>query len=109
MINFKEVLDHIVKTEDNDKMNILQEMMEDLLEESTEKKKYEMDLYKLAYGPHFNEEKLKESGVKIKYSMPEIEKLISAHGIKFPECVTTEDVEKWVREKDPSIFSFKFR
>ena len=23
--------------------------------------------------------------------------------------VTTEDVEKWVREKDPSIFSFKFR
>ena len=66
--------------------------MEDLLEESKEKKKYEMDLYKLAYGPHFNDEKLKESGVKIKYSTPEIEKLISAHGIKFPECVTMEDV-----------------
>ena len=42
MINFKEILDHIVKTEDNDKMITLQEMMEDLLEESTEKKKYEM-------------------------------------------------------------------
>jgi hypothetical protein len=90
--NFKEILDHIVKTEDNEKMIILQEMMEDLLEESKEKKKYEMDLYKLAYGPHFNDEKLKESGVKIKYSTPEIEKLISAHGIKFPECVTMEDV-----------------
>lgn len=90
--NFKEILDHIVKTEDNEKMIILQEMMEDLLEESKEKKKYEMDLYKLAYGPHFNGEKLQESGVKIKYSTPEIEKLISAHGTKFPECVTMEDI-----------------
>lgn len=92
MINFKNILDHVVETGDTEKMIILQEMMEELLEESQEKKKYEMDLYKLAYGPHFNEEKLKESGVKIKYTCTEVEKLVSAHGTKFPECVTLEDI-----------------
>lgn len=92
MINFKNILDHVVETGDTEKMIVLQEMMEELLEESHDKKKYEMDLYKLAYGPHFNEEKLKESGVRIKYSCPEVEKLVSAHGTKFPECVTLEDI-----------------
>lgn len=92
MINFKNILDHVVETGDTGKMIILQEMMEELLEESHDKKKYEMDLYKLAYGPHFNEEKLKESGVRIKYSCSEVEKLVSAHGTKFPECVTLEDI-----------------
>lgn len=92
MINFKNILDHVVETGDTEKMIVLQEMMEELLEESHDKKKYEMDLYKLAYGPHFNEEKLKESGIRIKYPCSEVEKLISAHGTKFPECVTLEDI-----------------
>ncbi len=92
MFDFKSILDHIVSTGDTEKMHTLQDMMENLLEESGDKKKYEMDLYKLAHGPHFNEEKLKESGVKIKYSTSEIEKIMSAHGTKFPECVTIEDI-----------------
>ena len=37
------------------------------------------------------------------YNEPQIALEILAGG------VSTEDVEKWVREKDPSIFSFKFR
>lgn len=92
MFDFKMILDHIVKNNDPNEMIILQDMMEELLEEAKDKKKYEMNLYKLAYGPHFNEEKLIESGVKMKYSIPEVEKLISAHGTKFPECVTIEDI-----------------
>lgn len=92
MINFKKILDRIVENGDSSEMNLLQEMMENLLEEAKDKKKYEMDLYKLAYGPHFNEEKLMESGIKIKYTVPEIEKLVSAHGTKFPDCVTMEDI-----------------
>lgn len=92
MVDFKSILDRIIETGDTEKMIILQDLMEELLEESVDKKKYEMDLYKLAYGPHFNEDKLKNSGVKIKYTVPEVEKLVSAHGTKFPDCVTIEDI-----------------
>ena len=60
MISFKSILDRIVENGDPNEMILLQEMMEDLLEEAKDKKKYEMDLYKLAYGPHFNEEKLRD-------------------------------------------------
>lgn len=92
MIDFKKVIDRIVETNDLEKMELLQDMMEDLLEKSEDKMKYENELYLIENGPHFNSEKLKDSGIKIKYDIPEIEKLIAAHGTKFPDCVTIEDI-----------------
>lgn len=67
------------------------EFMESLMEKLDESE-YCEDLYVLENGHHFTDKTLKESGVQVKYSWPDIEKYLGALHIVLPECLTPEDI-----------------
>lgn len=77
---------------DREKMILLGDMMEELIEESPAKEEYKHHLHQLLTGPHFDEKTLKECGDKLKYSVADVSKFMTALGIKFDSCVTVEDV-----------------
>ncbi len=77
---------------DHDKMVILGDLMEELIEKSEDKDEYKYHLHMLLHGPHFDECMLKESGMKMKYGVPEVTRFMAAQGIVFDDCVTHEDI-----------------
>lgn len=92
MYNIKDLLTKVTREDDHDKIEILADMLESLIEESGNKGEYEHSLHMLMYGPHFNDCKLRESGIKMKYSVDEISRHVSAQGIVFDSSVTIEDI-----------------
>lgn len=88
----KDLLFKIGQEGDHDKMEILADMLEFLIDESGNKEQYEYSLHMLIHGPHFDDCTLKKSGVKMKYSVEEISRLVSAQGLVFDNCVTIEDI-----------------
>jgi hypothetical protein len=92
MYSTRELILKISQEGDHDKMVILGDLMEELIESSNSKEEYKYHLHQLLHGPHFDDCTLKESGVKIKYGIPEITRFMQAQGITFDECVTIEDI-----------------
>ena len=77
---------------DHDKMVILGDLMEELIENSEEKEEYKYHLHQLLHGPHFDDCMLKEANIKMKYNTSEVSRFMTAQGISFDECVTIEDI-----------------
>ena len=92
MYSTRELIMKLSEEGDHDKMVILGDLMEELIENSVDKDEYKYHLHQLLHGPHFDECMLKESGIKQKYGYPEISRFMNALGIEFDECVTMEDV-----------------
>lgn len=92
MHSTKDLILKISQEGDRDKMIILGDLMEELIENSKDKEEYKYHLHLLLRGPHFDECMLKESGIKIKYGIPEVTRFMNAQGIVFDECVTVEDI-----------------
>lgn len=89
-MNTKELLCTIGR--DEYKISVLAEIIDELLEECAEPGKYKHSFHLLAHGPHHTEETLKESGLHIKYTYPEIQRVMMSSGIECPEGVSKEDV-----------------
>ena len=89
-MNTKKLLSSIGN--DEQKITILSEIIDELLEDCEDPGKYKNSFHLLAHGPHHNEETLKESGVNIKYGLTEIQRVMMATGVTFPECITQEDI-----------------
>lgn len=77
---------------DENKINILSEIIDELLEECDEPNKYKDSFHILINGPHHTEETLKESGIPIKYNYPDIQRIMMSCGINFNESLTKEDI-----------------
>lgn len=77
---------------DEHKIKLLSCIIDELLEECDEPEKYKKSFHLLIHGPHHTEETIKESGIVIKYTYPEIQRVIMSCGIELPECITKEDV-----------------
>lgn len=92
MHSTRELIMKISQEGDRDKMVILGDLMEELIESSSDKEEYKYHLHQLLHGPHFDECMLKESGIKMKYGVPEITRFMAAQGMSFDECVTMEDI-----------------
>lgn len=92
MHSTKDLILKISQEGDRDKMIILGDLMEELIENSKDREEYKYHLHLLLRGPHFDECMLKESGIKIKYGIPEVTRFMNAQGIVFDECVTIEDI-----------------
>ena len=92
MYNTRELIMKVSETGDHEKMVILGDLMEELIEKSDDKEEYKYHLHMLLHGPHFDDCMLKKSGVKMKYGISEITRFMNAQGIMFDECVTPEDI-----------------
>lgn len=68
---------------DQNKMECLSEMICELIKESECPEKYMKKIYILTNGYHFDEQKLMESGIKMKWSVEEVSRLFDAQGIYF--------------------------
>lgn len=77
---------------DEHKIKLLSGIIDELLEDCEEPEKYKDSFHVLIHGPHHTEETLRESGVVIKYSCPEIQRVMMSNGIELPECITPEDI-----------------
>jgi hypothetical protein len=81
---------------DEMKMNKLSHLIKNLIENSDRPDKYEMDIYLLENGYHFNEDMYKKAteGMECKWTPETVVSLLSSHGITFSgeyECVTMYD------------------
>lgn len=83
MHNVKNIIKKIVQEGDLVKMEKFCCMVEDLIEESNDPEKYIDELYVLHCGYHFNDEKLAESGVRMKWNVNEACSVFSSQGISF--------------------------
>ena len=92
MHSTKDLILKISQEGDRDKMIILGDLMEELIENSKDREEYKYHLHLLLRGPHFDECMLKESGIKMKYGIPEVTRFMNAQGVVFDECVTIEDI-----------------
>lgn len=89
-MNTKDLLSAIGN--DEHKIGLLAEIIDELLEECEEPGKYKNSFHLLIHGPHHTEDTLKESGMTIKYNYPEIQRCMMSLGITFNECLTKEDI-----------------
>ena len=89
-MNAKDLLSAIGN--DEHKIDLLSEIIDELLEECDEPGKYKNSFHLLIHGPHHTEETLRESGMNIKYSYPEIQRAVMSSGITFHESLTPEDI-----------------
>lgn len=89
-------LDKIIMRAYDDKLtrDELSSMIEKLLRDSPSPEKYEMKLYTLENGYHFNEEYFNKSmsGTDIKWSPDVAESIVLSSGVKFSDCVTKWDI-----------------
>lgn len=92
MYSTRELIMKLSEEGDHDKMVVLGDLLEELIENSSDKEEYKYHLHQLLHGPHFDECMLKESGIKQKYGIPEVSRFMKALGIEFDECVTMEDI-----------------
>lgn len=92
MHSTRELIMKLSEEGDREKMILLGDMLEELIEESENREEHREHLHELLKGPHFDEHSLKECGAKMKYSVADISKFMTALGIKFDPCVTVEDV-----------------
>lgn len=79
----KNIIWKIGSENDQKKIDCLAEMICELIKESECPEKYMDKLYILCHGYHFNEEKLMESGVKMKWTVEESIRLFESQGIYF--------------------------
>lgn len=77
---------------DERKIKLLSEIIDELLEECDEPGKYKNSFHLLIHGPHHTEETLNESGIDIKYTYPEIQRAMMSSGITFHDSITEEDI-----------------
>lgn len=89
MFNIKEALGSELNS---DRIQEIGDFIEDLFKDPEVQKNHGEDLRMLIVGPHFDEETLKDSGVKMKYTCQEIQACLNQHGISFHPCVTKEDI-----------------
>lgn len=89
-MNTKEMLKKIEG--DEHKICLLSEIIDELLEECEEPGKYKDSFHLLIHGPHHTKDTLCESGIPVKYSFPEIQRVMMSSGISFDECITPEDI-----------------
>ena len=89
-MNAKDLLSAIGN--DEHKIDLLSEIIDELLEEYEESGKYKNSFHLLIHEPHHTEETLRESGMSIKYSYPEIQRAVMSSGITFHESLTPEDI-----------------
>lgn len=85
MYDIKSIMLGMKDQNDMAKINKLSCMFEKLIEESGDPMKYEMDLYILANGYHFNEEMFNKAmeGKDIKWSPDVVNSMMNSHGITF--------------------------
>ena len=89
-MNTKELLTSIGN--DEHKINLLSEIIDELLEDCEEPEKYKSSFHLLLHGPHHTAETLKETGMSIKYSYPEIQRVMMSTGVTFSDALTPEDI-----------------
>lgn len=96
MYDIKSIITKIKDHDDHVAINKLSCMIEKLIEESDDPMKYEVDLYVLTNGYHFNEETFNKAmeGKEIKWSPDTASSIMSSHNILFTgeyECVNMYD------------------
>lgn len=90
MYNIKEILSSDIMTPD--RISELSDFLEDLFQDKEICEKHGEDLRMLLIGPHFDENTLKETGIRIKYDWSEISKAMDSLGISFHPSVTEQDI-----------------
>jgi hypothetical protein len=85
MYDIKNIMLGMKDHADSSKMNKLSCLFKELIEESKDPSKYEIDLYILENGYHFNEEMFNKAmeGKDVKWSPDTCNSMMNSHGISF--------------------------